>query len=449
MSADYEIPVTTITDAAGIPLRVVRHYHDGLFFADPVRVVIYDPANDVVAETADYPDVVITQAADGSLKIFGVNGIEKLHLFQGWVFRDRTLNPNHSPWVFWEALFATLKARWLGYGFSVFLCTMATFFTFLQWRTTPAWDPASWPVLAMVWCGLLSCLWVELSCIYERLSVRITLSLCLLAALPLSTTLSEILAVLVVFGGSACAIRLYGLAIRRSTEAAFERQKAATRDQWSTCTQPGDMLFVLWDKVSERKLRLYSVACCRRIWHLLTDERAREAVRAAERFADGEISASELAAARNRARELWERDFTNRGTVEGAAYNEVNAVSARCVAWGKAGLGAWARSAVVQSWPDRAWNSRPAEESEQAALLRELFGPVPLKTVPRAPAWLTPPIVEHARRIYQEGSFEELPILADALEEAGCTNSDILDHCRGPGQHVRGCWVLDLLTGRK
>jgi hypothetical protein len=57
-------------------------------------------------------------------------------------------------------------------------------------------------------------------------------------------------------------------------------------------------------------------------------------------------------------------------------------------------------------------------------------------------------VVAFAHAIYDECAFDRMPIHAFALEDAGCTNADILDHCRGPGPHVRGCWVVDLLTGR-
>ena len=65
------------------------------------------------------------------------------------------------------------------------------------------------------------------------------------------------------------------------------------------------------------------------------------------------------------------------------------------------------------------------------------------------PAWLTPTVQSIAAAIYQDRAFDRLPILADALEEAGCTNADVLLHCRQPGEHVRGCWVVDLLLGKE
>src|SRR5262245_19189484 len=64
------------------------------------------------------------------------------------------------------------------------------------------------------------------------------------------------------------------------------------------------------------------------------------------------------------------------------------------------------------------------------------------------PNWLTSTVVDLARGIYEERAFDRLPILADALQDAGCDNDDLLGHCRGPGPHARGCWVVDLVLGK-
>src|SRR5262249_38992633 len=90
------------------------------------------------------------------------------------------------------------------------------------------------------------------------------------------------------------------------------------------------------------------------------------------------------------------------------------------------------------------------EKTHQCELLREIIGN-PFRPVTIDPAWLawnnrTSPQLAHG--IDEERAFERLPILADALEEAGCTDADILSHCRQQGEHVRGCWVLDLLLGK-
>jgi hypothetical protein len=68
---------------------------------------------------------------------------------------------------------------------------------------------------------------------------------------------------------------------------------------------------------------------------------------------------------------------------------------------------------------------------------------------PVTPAWQSDAVVRLAQAIYDERAFERLPILADALAEAGCDHAAILEHCRGPGPHVRGCWVVDLLLGKE
>jgi hypothetical protein len=102
-----------------------------------------------------------------------------------------------------------------------------------------------------------------------------------------------------------------------------------------------------------------------------------------------------------------------------------------------------------------AWQAkgrRRAEKQIQADLLRDIFGN-PFRSRPAINqswlAWGDGTVPKLARAIYDERRFEELPVLADALEEAGCTDSDILSHCRGPGPHVRGCWVIDLLLGKE
>jgi hypothetical protein len=84
--------------------------------------------------------------------------------------------------------------------------------------------------------------------------------------------------------------------------------------------------------------------------------------------------------------------------------------------------------------------------SGQIEILNCIFG-IPPRRRPPEPGWLTSTVVELARGIYADRAFDRLPILADALQDAGCENADVLDHCRGPGPHARGCWVVDLVLG--
>jgi hypothetical protein len=94
------------------------------------------------------------------------------------------------------------------------------------------------------------------------------------------------------------------------------------------------------------------------------------------------------------------------------------------------------------------WQLMSASElAIQAALLRDIFGN-PFRPVAFAPSWRTSTAVGLARTMFESRDFAAMPVLADALEEAGCDNPDVLAHCRGPGPHVRGCWVVDLVLGK-
>ena len=88
------------------------------------------------------------------------------------------------------------------------------------------------------------------------------------------------------------------------------------------------------------------------------------------------------------------------------------------------------------------------EESEQARLLRDIVGN-PFRRVTLDPAWRTSTVVALAGQMYASRDFNAMPILADALMDAGCDSDDILSHLRGPGLHARGCWALDLVLGKQ
>jgi hypothetical protein len=208
------------------------------------------------------------------------------------------------------------------------------------------------------------------------------------------------------------------------------------------------MLEYLRGKASDRKLRLFACACCRRMWNLLTDERSRKAVEAAEQFADGEIEASTLAAAHAAA---WPVPTTS----SDAAYYPGQA--ALCAAAPKPVLLVlgYANKAVALTQARHLsgnWNKQ-LEQGWTAScdLLREMygnpFGPVSLD--PTMLTWNGGTVPKLAQVIYDDRRFSDLPILADALEEAGCDNAEILSHCRQPGPHVRGCWLVDLLLGKE
>ncbi len=126
-----------------------------------------------------------------------------------------------------------------------------------------------------------------------------------------------------------------------------------------------------------------------------------------------------------------------------------------CHAWASAAAGDAAASQSLRSRGKRkvpkALAVREAasreESAAQARLVRDLVAN-PFRPATLHPSWLTPTVTGLARAIYEEQDFGRMPILADALEEADCNNQDLRSHCRGPGPHVRGCWVVDALTGR-
>jgi hypothetical protein len=97
--------------------------------------------------------------------------------------------------------------------------------------------------------------------------------------------------------------------------------------------------------------------------------------------------------------------------------------------------------------PPSAKTGSPRQRKHLCDLIRDVLG-YPCRPVPLDAAWQTPAAVALAQTIYDERRFLDLPILADALEEAGCNNTDIFAHCRGPGSHARGCWVVDLILGK-
>jgi hypothetical protein len=205
-----------------------------------------------------------------------------------------------------------------------------------------------------------------------------------------------------------------------------------TEAEWLACTEPTPMLEFLRGKASDRKLRLFACACCRRIWHLLVDEHNREVV---EQTEAGDERLSPPQASHSEAITLSQ--LAVRFAIEALLEDRWVNVPAMC-----------ARAASGGGVDPNRMN---VEMASQCCLLRDIFGPLPFRPVAIDPAWLrwnhgTVPAV--ARRVYEDRAFNDLPILADALEDAGCTDADILAHCRSGGGHVRGCWALDLLLGR-
>jgi hypothetical protein len=209
-----------------------------------------------------------------------------------------------------------------------------------------------------------------------------------------------------------------------------------TEAEWLACTDPQEMLWFLRGKPSDRKLRLFSCACSRRVWHQMTDWRSRAAVEVAERYADAHATGAELQAA---------GDAVPLGR------------PADNLARDAADLGCSASLAIDCALESAAARTRRATGRALAQLLRELVQPFPTSPAINSEclSWQGGTVVRLAQAAYEERQLPSghldnarLAVLADALEEAGCDNADILTHLRGPGPHVRGCWALDRLLGK-
>ena len=220
-----------------------------------------------------------------------------------------------------------------------------------------------------------------------------------------------------------------------------EQEWDASRDSYAMLE--ACRMFVL---ARPRKARLFAVACCRRIRHLMADERSRTAVDVAARYADGLASDQELQAAEIAATAAHDDAFRRKGKVR--ASGEWAAQFAACsqnplfVATRAANFAFVAAGDGLRGGP---------EHAAQSELVRCIFGPLPFRTVEIDPTWLTQnhaAVVNVAKKIYDDTAFDQMPVLAEALEQAGCTSLAMLTHCRQSTEHVRGCWVPDLLLGK-
>jgi hypothetical protein len=221
-----------------------------------------------------------------------------------------------------------------------------------------------------------------------------------------------------------------------------------TEEEWLECCDPGPMMEYLGDRLTDRKLRLFACAWARRAWRLLGDERSRLAVEVAERFADGLASPSELLLARNAAEQAWVAIPEHTGSRRAMRRSSKGRDSEKYAA--KVAQNA-ADSVLSQARMRHAVTARPKTMSYLANALRDLSGPSPLRPVSLEPAWLAwngGAVIGLATSIYEDWCIDQLPVLADALEDAGCTDAKILSHLREPGPHFRGCWCVDLCLGR-
>jgi hypothetical protein len=261
------------------------------------------------------------------------------------------------------------------------------------------------------------------------------------------------------------------------------KRRPMTEQEWLTEASPYLMIQHLHQHANiskvpggQRRLRLFRCACCRAIWDVFNDELCREAVEVSERCADRKASRAELVDVHQRAAEASQ-----------AARQKMGELARRCPAtdpaWKEAShwhqitsAAEWTASTrfdprvthIVTMSVEMAWAvlagpspfspevgaARQEQERIQAQLLRDIFGN-PFQPLASDPAWLTALVRDLAAAAYEQrcppgGMLDStrLGVLADALEDAGCTEQAVLAHLRGTGPHVRGCHVLDALLGR-
>jgi hypothetical protein len=244
-----------------------------------------------------------------------------------------------------------------------------------------------------------------------------------------------------------------------------------TEHEWLVCNDPAKMLQFLRSRVSDRKCRLYLCGGCRQLSHLFFRAESLAAVEVAERYSDENATQEELKQGAWHAEALtfgyeFEREgfsFSHpikagvvprliemgvlpAGTLPGSEWQVGDAIKNRlmaaadiayyCAIHAPKSVERWlAQKRHEVTWPGR-W------------LIDCVFGN-PFRPVVLNPAWLTPEVFALAQAIYDDRVFDRMSELADALEEAGCTSADMLAHCRAPGPHARGCWVVDQILGKE
>jgi hypothetical protein len=232
----------------------------------------------------------------------------------------------------------------------------------------------------------------------------------------------------------------------QSIKAGRKANAAMSEAEWSICSDPWKMADFLLGDIGERKLQLFGVGCCRRVMDLLSDGSIRRAIEVVEQYADRLATNTELQLAISSIRE----DDPNWSNQERFANQEVNravlhVAGVPTFSVSDTSLAIW--NAVSFHFGSYTKTNMDTERDAHASLLRDIVGN-PFRPITLDPAWLTSKVKSLAQTIYDNRAFERMPELADALEKAGCDNVDILGHCHQPGEHVRGCWVADLLLGK-
>jgi hypothetical protein len=205
-----------------------------------------------------------------------------------------------------------------------------------------------------------------------------------------------------------------------------------TEEQWLVSEQTSFLVRGLRGKTTERKRVLFGAGCCRVLYHgfLARYKEIEGRVLTVERYADGQASEAEYRQATWAW--IWKLGDLIRPGENSPPPDPEALVGNAALAWL---CGPWARVASSDS-------------PEAVPVLRDIFNPFGPTLDPLWLVWEGGMVSNLARGIYEERAWDRLPVLSDALEEAGGTDADILSHLRSPGPHVRGCWAVDLVLGK-
>jgi hypothetical protein len=262
-----------------------------------------------------------------------------------------------------------------------------------------------------------------------------------------------------------------------------------TEVEWLACEDPRTLFQFLRNAVSDRKCRLFAHACCKRIAHRFIDPSQHLAVHVVERLADGSALVEEIETAASAVKRFDAAYFDANRPRDEVGYPAAAVVAQALlnrpleelmrgpelhwldeVIWGTVSAAGeavleaeQAAGRVYDESPDEVPDLRRGQRAEERVLsgvFREILGN-PFRPVTFSPEWRTDTVLTLARQMYESRDFSAMPILADALQDAGCDNEDVLNHCRGnqegvsgepaegspvrTGPHVRGCWAIDLV----
>jgi hypothetical protein len=215
------------------------------------------------------------------------------------------------------------------------------------------------------------------------------------------------------------------------------RSVAMTEAEWLTGNILLPLLRIVLGTDQYRRLRLLACACARQCGADLVSDSARLAIDASEQYADRLISRYDLKQSQNR---VW-------ALLAEPGWTPAGRELIRRAAWAADHRPKTALDHIAFPAPGEGRGEVHQVATRRCALVRDIFGN-PFRPVAFEAAWRTSTAVALARQMYDAREFSAMPILADALEDAGCDSAEVLGHCRGPGPHVRGCWAVDLVLGK-